>query len=259
MALALYRALTEKTVLLRMVAAVATLVIIFSIINTYSRGAFVAMLLVFALTFIERGVNMKKLAVILALIFLLPPIVLPFLPKGFSDRMATLSVFTSEDATIHQDASFTGRSSEMLSGMLMFLDSPFLGIGAGNYEDTYQDYAIKLGLENRTERRQAHSLYVEIMSETGIFGLLTFGAIIMSLFIGFQQIRKHAKIWEPDSDWPIWINSLQIAIISYLTTSIFLHGDFFRYLLFLIALGATAIHLITRQNPSQQHIYRQIQ
>lgn len=258
MVLALYRAITEKNVLLRIAAGAATLLIIFSIINTYSRGAFVAMLLVFGLTFIERGVNIKKITLLLALVFMVIPLLMPILPTGFSERMQTLSIFTNEDANIHQDASFRGRSSEMQSGILMFLDSPFLGIGAGNFEDTYQDYAIKLGLENRTERRQAHSLYVEIMAETGLFGLITFAGIIITLFVGFKQARRHSRIWDPDSDWPIWINSLQIAIVAYLTTSIFLHSDFFRYLLFLIALGATAIHLISRHNP-HQHVYRQIQ
>jgi putative inorganic carbon (HCO3(-)) transporter len=258
MTLVLYRFFTEKNLLLRVAAGISTLLIIFAIINTYSRGAFVAMLLVFTLTVIERGVNIKKIILISVMILFVIPLLMPFLPKGFSERMQTLSVFTSEDATVHEDASFKGRSSEMLSGLLMFLDSPFLGIGIGNYEEAYHDYAVKLGLEHRTERRQAHSLYVEIIAETGLLGLVTFAAIITSLFMGFKQIRRQTRIWQPDSDWPIWVNSLQIAIVSYLTTSIFLHGDFFRYLLFLVAMGAAAIHLNDTRPKSYQKVYRKI-
>jgi len=256
--LALYRVFTEKNILLRLVAGGSSLLIIFSIINTYSRGAFLAMLLVLILIFIERGINLKKIGLVLAIVFVVIPLLSPILPTGFTERMQTLFVFTNQEDTVHEDASFRGRSSEMLSGLLMFLDSPFLGIGVGNYEEAYQDYAAKLGLEHRTERRQAHSLYVETIAETGLFGLIAFSGVIASLFVGFGHIRRQTKIWKPDSDWPVWITSLQIALISYLITSIFLHGDFLRYLLFFVALGAAAIHIHTGKPRLSQPVRRKI-
>ncbi len=243
MVLALYRFISEKKFLLKLIAGICTFLLLFVVINSYSRGSFMAMIMVFAITVIERGINIKKLIMIALTIFFVIPLLMPFLPKGFSERMETLSVFTDDEASVHQDGSFQGRTSEMLSGLLMFLDSPFLGIGVGNYEGTYHDYAKRLGLERRTEERQAHSLYVEIIAETGALGLITFLGVIIALFIGLNAVRRQTKKFDPESDWPTWIISLQIAIISYLTTSIFLHGDYIRYLLFLISLGAAAIHL----------------
>lgn len=41
-----------------------------------------------------------------------------------------------------------------------------------------------------------------------------------------------------------------MAITSYLVSSIFLHGDYIRFLFFLVALGAAAIHLTDRLEKS---------
>jgi len=243
LALALYRFITEKKFWTKFAGGIAFFILLFVIINTYSRGAFLAMSVIFLLTVIQQKISLKKLVGIVAIFMLVVPALMPFLPTGFTERMQTLMAFTNNDKSlaVRQDLSFQGRSSEMIAGLLMFLDHPILGIGAGNYEINYQDYARRIGLEYRTEIRQAHSLYIEIIAETGILGILAFLMVIGSLFVRFRQ--NYRELNGLEDDWLNWNASLQIALVSYLTTSTFLHGDFFRFLTFLIAMGIIAGHI----------------
>jgi len=243
LALALYRFIAGKAFRWKVAGGIATVILLFAVVNTYSRGAFIALALIFLLTGIQRRINLKKLVIIVAVVMLVLPVGMTFLPKGFTERMQTLTAFSNNDKTtaVRQDASFQGRTSEMLSGLLMFLDQPILGVGVGNFEGNYQDYARRLGLEFRTEIRQAHSLYVEIIAETGILGILAFWAVIISLFARMK--RSHRELNGLHDNWLEWVASLEIATASYLTTSIFLHGDFFRYLMFLVAMGIAAGHI----------------
>lgn len=246
--LAVYRVLDDKSPMLRVGAAGAAFLLVFAILNTYSRGAFLAMVVTLALIAIER--RLKFSLVILVLITTL--VMMQFLPAGYAQRLETLSIFTSDETTVYSEGSFRGRTSEMLSAQYMFIEHPLLGVGVGNYQANYQDYANRFGLEQRTENRQAHSLYLQVAAETGILGILTFVGLFTVLLLGFTRARHKSRRLDKDSDWPTWIMSLQMAITSYLVSSIFLHGDFIRFLFFLVALGAAAIHLSDRLEKSAQ-------
>jgi O-antigen ligase len=240
MPLAIYRVLKEKDLVLRLLAGLSAFFIAIAIIGTFSRGAFLALILSVVLIALQQRVRYSVIFVVAVTVLL----VMPFLPKGFSDRMGTLTIFTSSNASVHSEVSFQGRTSELLAAVGMFSDHPILGVGAGNYVVHYQDYASRLGLERRTEDRQAHSLYLEIAAETGLLGLTVFFALITSLMVSLNQTRQQLKLLGKDEKWSPWIISLQIGIIAYLTSSIFLHGDYIRYLWLPIGMGAVIIHVV---------------
>ncbi|MCL4300653.1 MAG: O-antigen ligase family protein [Anaerolineae bacterium] len=237
--LALYRLLDERQLLVKSFAGLSFILLIFGVLNTYSRGAFLALLVILFLIALERRVNLSLLLLIILTTLLLRQ----FLPTGFTDRLETLFIFTDEETTVHSDVSFRGRSSEVQTGLNMFTDHPFLGVGVGNYPVFYQEYASRLGLEQRTSDRKAHSLYVEIAAETGMFGLVTFGGVFVSLLTGLVQARRKLKALAEYPQWAGWITSVQMSIIAYLISSFFLHGDYLRYLWLLVALGVALIHL----------------
>lgn len=248
--LAVYRILGERRFGLKLSAGLATLLLVFAIFNTYSRGAFLTMLLILSLIAVERRVNLS----LLVLIVLITLIMRQVLPTGFAERLETLSIFTNKEASVHEDVSFRGRSSEMLTSLNIFAEHPVLGVGVGNYTHHYQDYAGRLGLERRTEPRQAHSLYLEIAAETGLLGLLTFGGLIVSLLSELAQARRKLNTLPGQGYWATWIVSLQMSVIAYLVSSVFLHGDYLRYLWLFVALGVAMIHLanyLTKPAPSQ--------
>ncbi|MFN8455462.1 MAG: O-antigen ligase family protein [Anaerolineae bacterium] len=237
--LALYRLLDEQKIILKIIAALSALFIALAILNTYSRGAFMAMMLVLLLVAIERRIKFSLIVSIIPAVFL----IMQFLPAGFTDRLQTLSIFTNEDSNVQSEVSFRGRSSEMMSGLNMFADHPFLGVGVGNYIQHYQKYASRLGLEYRTEGRRAHSTYLEIAAETGLPGLITFGGLFLSVFLNLAQTRRKLRILPDYPRWSTWISGLQIGISAYLFTSTFLHGDYIRYLWLLVTLSVALFHL----------------
>lgn len=237
--LALYRILNDRSALIKLVSLGVAGLLLFAVMNTYSRGAFLVAGLLTIIIAIERKIKPHNLAVLL----ILGGLMLPFMPASYLDRMSSLLGLTEENTSGQQDSSFKGRTSEILSGLLMFQTHPVFGVGAGNYEEVYQDYAQRIGLETRAEEREAHSYYVEVAAETGMAGLFTFLSIF---FIAETRmaanVRKMRKMGL-DPVFRVWIISAMIALFSYLTTSIFLHGDYSRYLWLLVAMAAAAVHI----------------
>lgn len=243
--LTVYRMLDEKSWWLKLAATAAAFCLALTAVNTYSRGAFLTMIVMLVLIAIERRVR-PSLLISVGLLFAL---LLLFLPETYRARIDSISLLNPNESVqtrIYEDSSFRGRTSEMLSGLLMFANHPLLGVGIGNYDVNYQDYASQLGLEYRFGNREAHSLYIETLAETGtlgILGLLTaFGSVLLLLRGArhkIAQMPQYAYL-QP------WFTSVQYAIISYSVSSVILHGDFMRYLWLLFALAVAATHMTDR-------------
>ena len=238
--LVVFRIFYEKQPIVKLAAVVMLGIMLYIVLNTYSRGAYLviaidAVLLLFM--FRKRFNPMILLAGAMIVIF-----TIPFLPTTYRERFTSLFIVTSQNG-IYQDTSLRGRSSEMLTGLAMFAEHPILGVGAGNYPTNYQRYAQLIGIEFRTEARDPHSLYVQLLAETGILGTITFLGIVFFLFDALNKacaaIEKSPRL----ADWLPWISSYRFAILSYLLTSIFLHNAYIRYLWILIAMALTGIQI----------------
>ena len=185
--LAVYRALTEVHPITRAFAAACAGIIMLTVVFTYSRAASVAMLILLFLIVRERKFNLYKLGFGVVVVAV---IAFPLLPAGYLDRMFTLQeLFSSSGSSSQVDLSFRGRTSEMLVAVDMFLDHPVLGVGISNYEDNYLTYSSQLGIDPRLENREAHSLYLEVLAETGLVGEIAFVAVIAGVFL----VQHHAK------------------------------------------------------------------
>jgi O-antigen ligase len=248
--LALYRVLDERKLMLKLLALATALFLVMAILNTYSRGAFLAMVLVLILIAIERRIRPS----LVLLVALSSAVIIPFLPARFTDRLETLSIFTDREASVHSEVSFRGRTSEMLVGVRMATDHPLLGVGIGNYAVNYQDYASQLGLEHRTEDRQAHSLYLEMAAETGMLGVLAFTAVFAAVLLGLNRARGKLNMLPEYRQWPGWITSVQMSIVAYLASSIFLHNDYIRYLWLFVALAMAMIRLADKLSANTWHL-----
>ncbi len=237
--LALYRLLDEQKLRLKLGAGLAVLLIVSAILDTYSRGAFLAMTVSLLFIVLERRAKFS----LVSLVAIIALVMAQFLPASFTQRLLTLSIFADENAAVQSEDSFRGRFSEMQTGVNIFVDHPILGVGVGNFETNYQDYAQFIGIEQRTEDRRAHSLYLETAAETGLLGLLAFVGIVVSLMVDLAQARRKLKPLKDYPHWAAWIASLQAALIAYLTSSIFLHGDYLRYFWLLVALSIAVTYL----------------
>jgi O-antigen ligase len=233
--LALDRLWNERRAYLRVLAAWALAVCILSIFFTYSRGGFIGMVIVLALMFWRRP---PRLIVLLLTVAIAIPI-LQFLPDNYTARLRTIpEALPFWGSDVRNEISFRGRASENIAAWQMFFDHPILGVGLDNYPVLYQDYSRQLGMDPRREIRAPHNLYLEIASQTGLLGLLTFAYLLWVMFRGLRQAR-HTFDDLGQKDYAGIAAALMIGMIGYLWAAIFLHGAYPRYfwLLFGIALA----------------------
>jgi putative inorganic carbon (hco3(-)) transporter len=237
--LAVYRAIGETSFNKKMVALVCLVLIIAAIIFTYSRSSLVMMLIVGFLIIRERRLNVYKIAGLAVLVYIM---FIPILPAGYSERLFTITdIFQSSEQ--QTERSFIGRTSEMIVAVQMFQDNPLFGVGYTSYEDNYLDYSTKLGLDDRLESREAHSLYLEMAAETGLIGIIAFGSMILTIFLMMHKSRKQLiEIQRPDLI--PWLIGLQYGLMAYLFTSLFLHDGYVRYFRLIIGLSAGSIALV---------------
>jgi O-antigen ligase len=221
------------------VLALSSGLILLATIYTSSRGAFVALILIAPFMAMERKIKLSSFLTG-ALLFVG---LLSILPATYSARFSTLF----NQNTLAQDESISGRSAAMKIGLEMFFENPILGVGFGQYRNNYWDSAEKLGLEanannvNYTEDAQSpHSLYIEILSETGTIGLFTFLFYIYTLFSGLYKIHQKFNSLPFHREQIEMAIALSFSIATFLISGFFLHGVFFRFIWILLGLAMAA-------------------
>ncbi len=229
----------------KILGAYALTACLITLVFTYSRGGILALAVVLGLPLIIQRTPMKHCLAGLVLF----GIALVMVPQQFEQRLRTLSQFVSDDrSTIaNMDSSFQQRVLLMRVAWEIWREHQFLGVGAGNYSEHYQEYAERIGstvssYEDFDQRRFAHSLYLEMGAETGLVGMTVFAAILVVVGMkGWHAIRIFRQI----SDFAAarLITSLLVGLIGYLTTSLFLHAHYLRHFWLLLALVAASAHI----------------
>ena len=237
--LALDRLWSEKKRLMKLIALWALVVCSLTIVLTFSRGAFLAMALSIIALFIFRPPPATVILISLALLLL----VLPFIPSEYVSRMLTITdLFTDSGPTHSHDASFRGRTSELMVGWLMFVDHPILGVGLDNYPAHYQEYSRRVGLDPRLEERAAHNLYIEYAAELGLLGLAAFGLILWGAFNSISRAYRSFKIdgMKTEADMVI---SFGVSLSGYLMAAMFISDAFPRFMWLLIGISLSLLNV----------------
>jgi O-antigen ligase len=245
---ALYRYFAADRLRVKLLAAVCAGLIATTIILTYSRGAFIAIILVSALIIKERKMNIYKIGAIVTFLLV---VLMPVMPAGFTDRLSTLSVFANDDKQAATERSFQGRTSEALVALQMFRDNPLFGVGAGNYPHHYQEYSRRLGIDDRTTERDAHSLYLETLAELGLVGLIIFVLILVVVFRELNRASRLAKQMDRH-DLVSWIEGVRYGLLGYLLGSFFLHGVTIRYMWLIIGFALASGVMISELNQDRR-------
>ena len=234
----LFRLFDETSIRSKLFSAYGLITCLIALVFTYSRGAILALGVVTGLVLLVRKPRLKHC---LAGVVLLGAAML-LVPPQFQQRIGTLDQFVAENESpfMDMDSSFQQRALFMRVAWNMWREHPFLGVGAGNYSEHYQEYADRIGAtvssyEEFNKKRFAHCLYLEIASETGLIGLFLFAAIIAAAGMkGWQAVR----IFKRTGDFKTarLVLALLIGLAGYLTTSLFLHGHYLRHFWLLLAL-----------------------
>lgn len=237
--LAMDRLWVERNIFLRLLALIAFAVITMAVIFTFSRGAFVTLVVAIALFLMKHPP--KPILIVLALCLI--PVLWFYVPSKYLERISTLTylipgirdgsgdetVAGVEVATATRDISFKGRLSENIVGLQMSLDHPILGVGLDNFKSYYLDYSSALGLDPRRVGRGAHNLYLEFWAELGIVGLVWFLALNYVSFKGLIRARLDL-IWARMFEHASLPSAYMISLISLLFGSIFRHLTYATYM-----------------------------
>jgi len=232
--IAMDRMRNDKKKSLRMLAAYTLGVCVFSIFMTFSRGAFMSMMLVIGLMLIVQPP--KPLTFLFAIAIIVP--LFSVLPPSYTARLKTIpdAIPGLTEKDVREEASFRGRSSAQQAGWLMFLDNPVFGLGVGNFGNHYQEYSRGLGLDGSRWDQAPHNLYLEIVTEKGLFGLSVFIMLIGTMFAGIGRARRQF-LDQGEAGLASLVVAFRIGMVGYLVASIFLQLSYPRFFWVLIGIG----------------------
>lgn len=148
------------------------LVILFDIFATYSRNAWIGVL-----------IGCIVLAVIYSWKVLIGlggiGVVTLFVPQISSRLISALSTSSNSD-----------RIKLWQTAIKMFKDHPFTGVGNGNYVTLYDTYVNKYPELKYADYSHfpSHNSYLKVASELGIFGLIAFIGILVSSLIKLKKL-----------------------------------------------------------------------
>ena len=138
-----------------------------------SRGAWVAFFSVIVFYVILKG--NKKIYFTALILLLLSTILLPLLAPNFIlVRFVSMFNYDSDIAILH-------RFNLWKSCFHMFISSPLIGTGTGNFDWVYPAHAIK-GLSYSLVANHANNMYINILAETGLLGFITFSWFFILLW-----------------------------------------------------------------------------
>jgi putative inorganic carbon (HCO3(-)) transporter len=220
--------------LLRLGALAGIILLTVCVIATASRGG-LAGLLILALA----GIAITRHKVrYLAAMFIAGMVLVQTVPESWTQRMDTIQ-------SADQDGSFMGRVVAWKLSALIALDHPLLGGGlhavqSQNVWDAYVLSFEKLSFiptdEPDVRPHAAHSIYFEVLGDTGFLGLLVFLGILASCFLTGFQIKAAAR-GRTDLKWAASLaTTLQLSLLSFLFTGALLSAAYHDLVFIIVAL-----------------------
>jgi len=162
----------------RLVAAGIVVLMLATIVFTKSRGGALGLgSVLVAMLFLGRRIRPGFAAMALGAVL----VATPFLPSSFWDRMS--SMFNEEQDRTKYTGSSEARRVLLMEGIDTFVEYPFTGIGAGQFKNYNPP-------ERKERWRETHNALIQVAAETGFFGLLTFGFLIIRGGIAAANTRR---------------------------------------------------------------------
>lgn len=195
-----------------------------AIILSYTRAAWVSLIGAFGIYFIYHFKIKWYFVLIIGLIglggfFTFKTQLLMKLEKNRQSSSSDISEHVQSISNISTDASNLERINRWNCAIRMFKERPVLGWGPGTYSFVYAPFQLAsektIISTNAGDRGNAHSEYLGPLSESGVFGMLSFILIILATYFYSSKIYKQAKNKE--------IQILALIIITSLTTY-YIHG-----------------------------------
>jgi O-antigen ligase len=192
-------------------------VMISAIVLSYSRGAFIGMLIVFLFIAWKLG-SSRRLEIVFAVLCLAGVIVL-LAPDKYGSRL--LSIFIP---SLDAEGSADSRRGELFRSIYVALRHPLLGIGMGNYQP-----------EMSYKGLVTHNSYTQVGAEMGMTALACYVMFVVTPLKKLGQIARETFATRRDSRFYYLALGLQASLIAYLISSFFLSVAYVWYVYYLVA------------------------
>ncbi len=184
-----------------------------SIFGSHSRGGFLALCVM--LTFLWLKSRHKLLTGAAALVLMTGA--LAFVPSKWFERMETIG-------TYHEDASVQGRFDAWTFAWRLAKERPLVG-GGGNVFGDVQLYSRLVPTAPKTQN--AHSIYFEVLGESGFVGLALFLMLGLSCLLTAGGIIRRTRN-RPELEWARNLAAMiQVSLLGYASGGAFLNLGFF--------------------------------
>jgi O-antigen ligase len=206
-------------------AGLAFLVLAVALIFTFSRGAWLAAFIAFSGMMLFTRLSQKlELAAILAaasvIAFFTLSAVVPKTPgyaAEFSQPIPAIAaagnpVVNRLESLSSTDNSANSRKRFTLVALDMFSQHPWLGFGAGEYGIHIRNYLNERAYDWSAARAHIHNLYLQILIESGVFGLAGF---LLLIFVYLAKPLRAACRFTglPGLGWPLAFTASSVAFL----------------------------------------------
>lgn len=166
-------------------------------------------------------------------------LLLVVLPSGPLNRL----LHPTREATTSADI----RSELVSVAIKLILEHPLTGVGVGEFKGVSALY-----LRNPADAHIAHNTYLNLGAELGIFGVLTYVAI---LFMAWRRSRKMAA-WASRQNPPETIvvlaaRSIEAGLIGFAFAATFLTADYIKHAWILVFMGLALNRIMLLQTPAR--------
>lgn len=228
-----------------------------ALVMSWSRGAWLgigAALGVMIIAVLARSGRAAVLGMVLAvlLVYLLLAGGISVLPQSlvqrFADFVPYLGVPDVRGIEV-TDANFAvlERMAHWQAALGMWADHPWLGVGIGNYEIAYAEYALP---QWSLPLGHAHNYYLNIGAEAGLIGLLAYLTLWGAAFLLCWRTARHGRHWS----WGVALGAMGVVFhlsVHNFFDNLFVHA---MYLQVAIILGLISAELRGTEQPRKQSI-----
>jgi len=241
--LAIFCGLTERRAWLRLAGGACSLLIAFGVALTFSRGAAIGFVGVMIAMLLLRLIKLRHLALVVLGVVIVLAAVPSYLVR--LSTLTTIPAITSSGSTTVPDSAATSRSTENLAAFLIASDHPLVGVGPGEFPTYYRryaervrDYSNSIDVKVKYANRQAHNLYLGMLAETGVIGLVAFLGVLGATLLQLFRVRRRTRRSRPDL--ANLCSAFIASVLAYMLTGVFLHLSYQRYFWLFVALAGCA-------------------
>jgi putative inorganic carbon (HCO3(-)) transporter len=194
----------SKNALMKVVHAACAAMMIFGIVLSFSRGAFLGVLVVAVFFALKIGKRSKFEIIAVLIVGALAMIVLA--PSGYGDRL--LSIFMPG---LDPNGSADTRRGELFRSLYVALRHPLLGIGMGNYQPNMSYNGLV-----------THNSYTQVASEMGMIALSLYLMFVVTPLRKLAVVARQTFGTKGDSHFYYLALGLQASLLVFLVSSFFL-------------------------------------